>query len=197
MPAEAVLATLRHLLEAIRPLQLQVALMGGLALAVWKHPRFTRDVDILLSVDPDGEDKLLEELANAGFRARTADPRAHVGEFEFLHLRYEPSDSLVEVQVDILLATSDYQLEALSRCITVQSEDLGFEVNVLACEDLIIHKLLAGRVIDRADTTALLLANRESLDAAYVFHWLEQLALRGDFEQAWQDAFPGESMPQA
>jgi hypothetical protein len=41
---------------------------------------------------------------------------------------------------------------------------LDIELDVLTCEDLIVHKLLAGRLVDRADAATLLRVNRADLD---------------------------------
>ena len=38
---------------------------------------------------------------------------------------------------------------------------LDVTLDVLACEDLLLHKLLAGRVIDRVDAAALIRANAQ------------------------------------
>lgn len=50
MHPEAVLLALRRAWLAIEPLGLPVAVMGGLALAVWQHVRATRDVDLAARV---------------------------------------------------------------------------------------------------------------------------------------------------
>ncbi len=66
---------------------------------------------------------------------------------------------------------------------------------MLACEDLILHKLLAERIIDLADTAALLAANRESLDFGYLKSYIEKLDLWPAFRQAWRAAWPNEPFP--
>jgi hypothetical protein len=195
MPADVILATLRHLCETLRRLQIPCALMGGLALATWKHPRFTKDVDLLVAPGDANTDDLVRSLIDAGFRAKRAKPLAKIDEAEFLQVFYEPEDSFVEVQIDLLLVRTTYQQEAIRRRTPADSTELGFEIDVLACEDLIVLKLLAGRMIDLADCHALLRANRSSLDVEYVARWLDQLGLRAEFEQAWKEAFPGEQVP--
>ena len=72
---------------------------------------------------------------------------------ELLQFSLEPEGSFVEVQVDLLVAKSDYAREAIARSVELGQDALGFAIRVLACEDLIIFKLLAGRIIDRADAT--------------------------------------------
>jgi hypothetical protein len=68
--------------------------------------------------------------------------------------------------------------------------ELDITVSVLSCEDLIIHKLVAGRIIDRVDVVALLGANQESLDTAYLEKWVRQLALEPEWTKVWAEAFP-------
>ena len=195
MPAEVVLATLRHLWRTLRRLDLSCALLGGLALAIWKHPRFTKDIDVLVALGNTNSDDLLRNLVDAGFRAKRAGPFVEIDEMEFLQLSYQPEDSFVEVQIDLLFARTRYQQEAIGRRIPVDSAELGFELDVLACEDLVIHKLLAGRMIDLADSQALLRENRPSLDIEYLVRWIGKLGLRAEFEKAWEEAIPGEPVP--
>ena len=66
-------------------------------------------------------------------------------------------------------------------------------IYVLACEDLIINKPLAGRIIDRADAAALVRANHETLDKAYFKDWIPRLRLDREFAEIWSEALPGES----
>ena len=62
------------------------------------------------------------------------------------------------------------------------------------CEDLIVHKLLAGRIVDLMDAAALLRANRATIDFAYLRRWIHEQALETDFARIWGEAFPGEPM---
>jgi len=73
--------------------------------------------------------------------------------------------------------------------------DLDIEIAVLACEDMILHKLLAERVIDLADAAALLRANRQSLDFAYLGNCAQELHLAASLERAWHAAYPDEPLP--
>jgi hypothetical protein len=83
----------------------------------------------------------------------------------------------------------------LERCVPVNLRDLDIEVAVLACEDLILHKLLAGRAIDLADVVALLRLNRSTLDFAYLAHWGGDLRVAPGLAQTWETAWPGEALP--
>ena len=63
-----------------------------------------------------------------------------------------------------------------------------------SCEDLLIHKLMAGRIIDRADAAAVLRANRDSLDLDYLARWANELRLTEELREIWREAY-GEQAP--
>jgi hypothetical protein len=65
---------------------------------------------------------------------------------------------------------------------------------LMRCEDLIIHKLLAGRIIESAEVAALLRADRAGLDLAYLKGWLGQLNLLPHLETIWHETFPSERL---
>jgi hypothetical protein len=195
MPPEAVLATLRELWQVLERLGLPSALMGGLALSFWKHPRFTRDVDILVALGDTHVATLMGHLIAAGFRAKRADPIVRLADAEFLQVLYEPAGSFLEVQADLLLARNEYQRHAVERRVPAAPAELGFDLRVLACEDLILHKLLAGRVIDLADAAAILRANRGAIDLTYLLRWVHEHELDGDFARIWQEACPSQPVP--
>ena len=195
MPPEAVLTALRHVWLTLQPLGLPMAVMGGLALAAWKYVRATRDVDILVGISPGRIDRVLEHLCAAGVRPKREPPVASLGQLEIAQLLYEPPEAFLDLQIDLLLGKSAYHDEALRRRIPLSLPGLDIPVAVLTCEDLILHKLLAGRIIDRADAAALLRANRAELDLAYLRRWIDGLRLAAEFREAWLSAFPGEDCP--
>ncbi len=102
---------------------------------------------------------------------------------------------MLEVQLDLLLATTPFHEEALTRRVALPEAELGFEAFVVSCEDLIVFKLIAGRILDRVDVSELLKANRDTLDVPYLADWVRKLHLRRAFADAWDDAFPGTTPP--
>ena len=73
---------------------------------------------------------------------------------------------------------------------------LDLDLYVLAFEDLILHKLLAGCLLDRADAAMLLRANRADLNFDYLLGWTATLSLGAELAQCWEEAFLGDAMPQ-
>jgi hypothetical protein len=197
MSPRPLLRTLEVLWSALEPLQLPMALLGGLAMATWKYVRATRDVDLLIGVGACPPDKIVKCVAAHGFRARRNPPVTTLGLLQVLQLEFEPEDAFVTVPADLLLADSEYHTQALQRCRIRHLADFPQGLAVLSCEDLILHKLLAGRVIDRADAVALLDANRAAIDGRYLGTWAEHLQLTRGLHDVWSEAFPDRSLPLA
>jgi hypothetical protein len=65
----------------------------------------------------------------------------------------------------------------------------------MAAEVLHLHKLMAGRLIDRADVAALLRSNHASLDFTYLSHWLNDNKLTADFAGIWSETLPEKPLP--
>jgi hypothetical protein len=118
-----------------------------------------------------------------------------LGQLNIIQMLYEPHEAFMEVQIDLLLAETNYLRTALERRISAQLPDISIETAVLTCEDIILHKLLAGQLIDRADIAALLKFNLASLDRHYLAHWANQLQLVAEFASVWKETLPDEPLP--
>jgi hypothetical protein len=195
MLGEAVAGALRQAWAAVGDLGLPAAVMGGIALSAWRHPRNTRDVDLLIGISSTDPDTILRGMQSHGFRPMHVPALVVVGRARFLQLLYTPPGTFVDIKTDLLLADSEYQQTALSRRRQFEWPELNLKVEALTCEDLILHKLLAGRVIDRADVIALQMANRTILDYRYLGEWLRQLSLTSQWAECWAEASPSESDP--
>lgn len=195
MIAEPVLKALDHVWNTLAATGNAMAVMGGIALSVWKHPRFTQDVDLLVAAEIADVGELIDRVAAAGIRTKHKPPLLTLGPHHLIQLIYEPPNTFLEMQIDVLLADSAFLREALQRRVLAQLPGLKLEIAVLRCEDLVLLKLLAGRVIDRVDSATLLRLNRSELDVSYVLSWVEKLKLRDELAVVWDEAFPGESLP--
>jgi hypothetical protein len=192
---EAALATLSRIWDVLNALRHPIALMGGISLAAWNHIRATRDVDLLVGVDVSSIEPVLTVLAEHGFRPKRVPPVIAVGDHHFVQLLYTPPGEYYDVQFDLLLAEGELQQSALARRVRRNVPGIGNPIDVLHCDDLILFKLVAGRLIDHADVAMLLRENRDELDLDYLRHWLTRLDLTSDFNAIWPEAFPGESSP--
>ncbi len=195
MATEAALTTLDRILTVLAPLGHPIALMGGISLAAWNYIRATRDVDLLIAVDLSDVDLVMETLVSQGFRPKKSPPIITVGDHRFLQLLYTPPDEFYDVQFDLLLAESELQRTAMTRRVQRNVPGIHQLVDVLHCDDLILFKLIAGRMIDRADAAMLVRENRDAIDFSYLRRWLTRLNLLSDFNEIWSEAFPGEEAP--
>jgi len=142
---EEVLASLA---DVFQEQNVSYALIGGLAVAAWGAPRATDDVDLLAEVTPSPE--LNAALRGAGFETewRRGDPDDPIP--LLLRLR-----SAAGPEIDVICATRDWEREMLNRSISVRIPS-GLEAPVIAIEDLIVLKLMAGGPHDLADVADLL-----------------------------------------
>ena len=86
MAAEVLLKALKHVWVSLEPLQAPMAVMGGLALAAWRHVRATRDVDLLIGVSDEDLEPLLGTLTSAGLRTKHEPLLTSVGSLQILQL---------------------------------------------------------------------------------------------------------------
>lgn len=159
---------LADLAALLGELGIRWALIGALAANRYRaSARTTQDVDLLLANTGPG---LEAALQRRGWELRRATPDA-----DLLRLRHAEFGI-----ADLLIAGTDYQQEALRRAHSERIGD-GPALWVLSVEDVILHKLIAGRRQDHADVEAILAAG-VALDERYLERWIGYWDLRGDWE---------------
>lgn len=139
--------------ETLDRLGARWVVIGGVAALRYRdQPRFTTDIDFL-SLPVGG---VAEAFEAEGFRVgRMAEP----GEEPYVYFVRG-----FTLKADILIAETPYQELAVER---------GLAGKVLTVEDVIVHKLLAGRPRDRDDITSILAAGHP-LDVGYIEHWASE-----------------------
>jgi hypothetical protein len=195
MIPEALRVTLQTAGERLRALGIPFAVFGGLAISHWKRFRATLDVDLLISIDNIDPDKLVDAFHSAGFRTKRQPPIIDLGDARLLQLFFEPPETYVEIRLDLMIAINEYHRGVIARRVSGSLPGINSPVDVVSCEDLILLKLNAGRVIDRADSAALVRTNRDSLDLPYLRKWIDHFNLQPQWAEIWDEAFPGESPP--
>lgn len=195
MASEGVLATLRAGWEAIRMIAAPRAVIGGLALAAWNHARYTRDADVLVAIAPERVDELVTALVKAGFRTRHDPPLRIIDGQGIVQFAFQPADALMPFQFDVLLAATPFQRDALRRAVPRSLPGDDAAVAVVRPDDLIVIKLLAGRIIDRADAAMVLRENRDAIDFDHLHRVIVAEGLQDDYRSIWSDAYPDEPAP--
>lgn len=146
----------------------------------------------MIAIDRESLDGIVETLRQNGCKPKKTPPLIQVGENSFAQFLYTPEDQFIDVQVDLLLAETELQKSAIARRVPGELSGVESDVRVLSCEDLILFKLIAGRMIDRADAAELMRENREQLDMLYLVDWVGRLRLEDEYGEVWEAAFPGE-----
>ncbi|HLF13794.1 MAG TPA: nucleotidyl transferase AbiEii/AbiGii toxin family protein [Bacteroidota bacterium] len=142
--------------------------IGGQAVLYHGEPRLTRDIDITLGNDIDKLEDVLRSLDGSGLDVAASDIERFTFETHVLPLVEKASG----IRVDLIFSFSEYEREALRRAISVP---LGERmVRFVSVEDLIIHKLVAGRPRDLEDVRGIL-ARSPRTDDAYLEKWLRSL----------------------
>lgn len=188
MVAEAVARSLERALEAIESLNAPIGVIGGVAVAAWGHVRSTRDIDLMIGVAEGAFETLLTRLATFGFRPKRNPPIVAIEGGRVMSFVYSPPGTFLDIQVDFFPAESDFQRAALDRCVDLQLPNVARRVKVATCEDLIVFKAIAGRIIDRVDCVALARINRDRLDFEYIATWVDRLGVKPVWEEIRREA---------
>lgn len=171
-PLEGILFRILDLLDRVK---IPYMVMGGLASRVIGLPRSTYDVDLTLVLDPEAVTGFCQEVERMGFSVPEAHQRGFVdtlkgmGKFTFQDLSADPP-----VAVDCFLVTTPYQREAFTRRIRMELDDRT--VWMISPEDLVLHKLLAGRGKDFQDIDGIFLI-QGTMDRAYLRKWAAVLGV--------------------
>jgi hypothetical protein len=195
MLPESIHKTLLHVWKTLRPLKHPTALLGGAALTFWRHARFTKDVDFLLAVRQGEIDQVVAALRQARVVPRRYPPPVPLDGIDLVQFDYQLPDSFVEVRVDLQFAKDEYFQQLLDRRVSQKLADEEEPVDIVACEDLILLKLSAGRIIDRSDAAYLLRINGRVLDLEYLLRWAKKLRVGRELREVWDEAFPGYAPP--
>jgi hypothetical protein len=147
------------IVAALNESRVRYLIVGGLAVVAHGYVRFTADVDLLLSTEPDNLRRAVTALKALGYR-----PRAPVDFEEFVdaskrqewaHLKSMTvfslfSDTHPATEIDLFLEPPIDFDAAYER---VFRQEVGPEIPAPFCslEDLIELKMLSGRPEDRSD----------------------------------------------
>jgi hypothetical protein len=135
---------------------------------LYGEPRFTRDIDITLGVDIDKLEDVKAAVKSLGLKAAAEDP----DEFAAKTNVFPVVDGKSGIRIDFIFSYSGYEREAISRGRLINMS--GVKIRFISVEDLLIHKVIAGRPRDIEDVKNILIKN-STLDLAYIKKWLKAI----------------------
>ena len=88
------------------------------------------------------------------------------------------TDAATGVRVDFIFSNTPYERQALRRARRVRSGTAT--LHLATVDDLIIHKLVAGRPVDIEDVRVILTKQARHIDSTYVRRWLKAFEATGE-----------------
>jgi predicted nucleotidyltransferase len=174
--------------KELKNADLAYMIIGGQAVLLYGMPRMTKDIDITLGVDIGHLESALLAFGAMGLEIIPKDYRSFAEKTSVLPTK-DPGSG---IRVDFIFSFTPYERQAISRSRAVLIK--GTKVMFASAEDVIIHKIFAGRPRDIEDVRSILLKNPD-LDRTYIRKWLsefetspEKKGLTKAFEEALEKA---------
>ena len=138
----------REFIEFLKANGVRYLVVGGYALAVHGHPRYTKDLDVWIERTPENARQLIQALDQFGFRLENLKAEDFLQPDQIIQLGFPP------VRIDLLTSLTGLDFPSChNRRIEVDLE--GLKVDFIGLEDLKKSKLAAGRLQDLADLESL------------------------------------------
>jgi hypothetical protein len=152
---------------ALKAANIPYMIIGGQAVLLYGEPRLTKDIDITLGVGLDRLSDVLNAVREMELTV-LVDPESFTRQTMVLPC-LDPGTGF---RVDLILSFSPFEQLAISRAraVAIGTTTVYFS----SLEDLLIHKLVAGRPRDIEDVKVILLKN-QCADLSYIRHWLAEL----------------------
>ncbi len=160
-------------------------IIGGHAVLLYGEPRFTRDIDITLGLNVDSLEKILEIVDELSLTPLPEDVKSFVSQTMVLPVLDKDSG----IRIDFIFSFTPYEQSAIQRARKISL--MQTEVSFASPEDVIIHKIFAGRPRDLEDVRSIILKN-PNIDIEYIECWLKEFDLsldNKDFLKMFRDFF--------
>jgi predicted nucleotidyltransferase len=143
--------------------------IGGQAVLVYGRVRVTRDIDITLGI---GTEKLADMLSICGELGLTV-LSEKPDEFAQDTMVLPAEDPKSRIRVDFIFSFTPYETAALKRAEAIKMGDSL--IRFASREDVIVHKMAAGRAVDVEDIKSILDKSGKALDFNYIRQWLSEI----------------------
>lgn len=167
---------LKRIAGKLSKFRIPYMVIGGQAVLLYGEPRLTKDIDITLGLGVEEFGKVMDLVVSLKLKILVD----AVEDFVKKTMVFPVMDEESGIRVDFILSFSPYERQAIERANPVKFG--GTIVNFASLEDVIIHKVIAGRARDLEDVRVILLKNPK-YDHAYIGRWLKKFdsALNGHF----------------
>jgi len=172
-PQPDVTALLASLTSELDRRGIRFMLIGGQAVLLHGEARFTADVDITLDAGPAALSDLRAACDTLHLTPVVPDSES-LETFVRRTFVLPARHAATGMRVDFIFSTTPYETEAVARAQRVPVG--GALVPFATAEDLVIHKLFAGRARDVEDVEGVVRRRGATLDWAYLERWAAEFA---------------------
>jgi len=159
--------------------------IGGQALLYYGEPRLTKDIDITVGLGPEEVSRIKDLSDDLRFKILVDSYESFALETNVIPCM----DLETKIRIDFIFSYSEYEKLALKRVKKINIGDA--EVCFASVEDIIIHKMIAGRARDIEDVKSIIIKNK-SIDKDYIDNLLRQFDIylsqpfSVSFEEIWR-----------
>jgi hypothetical protein len=134
----------KEFIQLLNDNQVNYLVIGGYAVAVHGHPRYTKDIDIWIEISEENSQKIITTLAEFGFGSLGLTAQDFQEPHQIIQLGYPPN------RIDLITSPDgiDFQICYASK-IEVMLDDIA--VKFIDLDNLKKNKLASGRLQDLAD----------------------------------------------
>lgn len=134
----------REFIQSLNDNRVRYLVVGGYAVALHGHPRYTKDIDIWIEMSPENAANIINALEQFGFTSLGLRETDFLTPGQVIQLGQPPN------RIDLLCSVSGVDFDACYESrVTVEID--GEHVNFISLEDLRKNKAASGRYQDLAD----------------------------------------------
>jgi hypothetical protein len=134
----------KEFIQLLNDNQVKYLVIGGYAVAIHGHPRYTKDIDIWIEMTPENADKLVTALNQFGFGSLGLSSRDFQSPDQIIQLGYPPN------RIDLITTPDGIDFDT---CYTSKLEIIinDIPVQFIDLNNLKKNKKASGRLQDLAD----------------------------------------------
>ena len=134
----------KEFLQLLNEHDVRYLIIGGYAVAFHGHPRYTKDLDVWIWVDPTNASRMIEALNHFGFGSLGLKPDDFLNTENVIQLGFPPN------RIDLIMSPSGVDFKT---CYENKIESVidGVQVHFISLQHLRDNKKAAGRHQDLAD----------------------------------------------
>jgi predicted nucleotidyltransferase len=134
----------KEFIQSLNDNGVRYLVIGGYAVALHGHPRYTKDLDVWVEMRPGNAAKMVKALEQFGFASLGLKAEDFLVPDQIIQLGYPPN------RIDVLSTLEGIEFESCYAS-RVQVEIDGVTVNFIDLENLKRNKKATGRIQDLAD----------------------------------------------